>query len=126
MSDALEHQTRQLMRRLNIQAQPVREDQYVQVSMTAFDAGCVVGFRRQEEDGPFTGWEIVATTDEPESAKYGYYSVQELAALRPSWIVGLQLPTGWAFRFDGDTLVDCVSDKKLTSLVNLRVKTIRK
>ena len=122
MSNALEHQARQLMHRLNIHPQLVREDQYVQVSMTAFDAASVVGFRRQEEDGSFTGWEIVATTDVPESARYGYYSVRELAALRPSWLVGLQLPTGWAFRFDGDTLIDCVSDKKVTLPVNVQVE----
>jgi len=122
MSNVLEHQTRQLMHRLNIQPQPVREEQYVQVSITAIDAASVVGFRRREEDGPFTGWEIVATTDVPESARYGYYSVRELAALRPAWLVGLQLPTGWAFRFDGNTLVDCVSDKKVTLPVNLRVE----
>jgi hypothetical protein len=117
----LEQQVRQLMRLLNVQAQPVRDEQYVQVSRIAIETASVVGFRRPGEGGMFTGWEIVGTTEDLESAKHGYYSVRELAALRPAWLVALQLPPNWAFRFDGDTLIDCVSDTNVTFPVNMKV-----
>jgi hypothetical protein len=118
----LEQQARQLMRLLNVQAQPLRDEQYVQVSRMAIEGASVVGFRRQAEEGMFTGWEIVDTTEDLASARHGYYSVRELVALRPEWLVALQLPANWAFRFDGDTLIDCVSDTKVTFPVNMKVE----
>jgi hypothetical protein len=39
----------------------------------------------------------------------GLYSVTELAARRLVWLVAMNLPSGWAFRFTGHTLMDCVS-----------------
>jgi hypothetical protein len=106
---------------LNIDAQPVGAMQYVHVSNQAMRAVSVVGHRRDEEDGPFTGWEIVSTTDVLDSASFGYYMVRELTEQRPAWLVALYLPPGWSFRFVGNTLVDCVSVHGETYTVNLSI-----
>jgi hypothetical protein len=110
---------RQLMRRLNIRPQPVQARQYVHVSKQAMSAPSVVGFRREEENGPFTGWEIISTAEAPEFASFGYYRVDELAAQHPAWIIGLPLPAGWSLRFVGNTLIDCVSPAGETHAVVL-------
>jgi hypothetical protein len=109
VSAALDHYAHELRQHLNVPLQPVRDEQYVRVSEAALRAPSVVGVRVEDKD-PFTGWQIVATSETPAQAAFGVLNVRELASEHPAWLLGLQLPTGWAFRFVGNTLVDCVSE----------------
>src|SRR5690349_12353707 len=120
MTPALEQYTRDLAQRLSITMTPVRDEQYVHVSEAALSAPSVVGVRLSDS-GPFTGWEIIATSEVDERPQFGYVSVRELAAEKPVWLVGLQLPVGWAFRFVGNTLIDCVSDSGKTIPLKISV-----
>ena len=122
MNSTIQSQIRDVTERLGVKPQHVRDDQYVQVSRAAIESLSVVGFRRDDHDEEFTDWEIVATAEDPEAARFGYYSVRELAALHPEWLVAMSLPAGWAFRFDGDTLVDCVSQDGRTIGLNMKVR----
>ena len=123
MNAVIESQMRELLKRLDLRGHPVRDEQYIQASKGAVESPSVVGFRREDDGGPFTGWEIVATAENTETAQFGYYSARELAALRPEWFVAMSLPPGWAFRFEGNTLVDCVTDAHQTLRLNLQVRT---
>jgi len=108
MNPELAAMQRQLLQTLAVDSQPVEENQYVHVSEAAARMPSVVGVRLAEEK-PFTGWQIVATNESPDTAKFGYWSVREIQAEHPAWVLALVLPTGWAFRFTGNTLIDCVS-----------------
>lgn len=121
MTPVLELHSRELLQRLNVAAEPVGDEQYVHASNAALRAVSIVGVRRKEDD-PFTGWEIVAASEDPGAAQFGYSTVKELAAEHPAWLVALQLPVGWAFRFVGNTLVDCVSPEGVTHRLGIEVK----
>jgi hypothetical protein len=116
-----EVQSRRVLEALGAAEQRVHAEQYVHVSSSAIDAPGIVGYRRNEQD-PFTGWEIIATTEDVESATFGYYSVRELSAKRPEWLIALPLPAGWSFRFVGKTLIDCVSPDGETHPMNIFVE----
>jgi hypothetical protein len=123
MSAALDHYANELQQRLNVRLQPVQVEQYVRVSEAALRAPSVVGVRVADKD-PFTGWQVVATSEVPAQATFGVLKVRELASEHPAWLLGLQLPTGWAFRFAGNTLVDCVSEDGETHSVRISVDEI--
>jgi hypothetical protein len=97
-----------LLQTLGVEGHAVDAGQYVRVSSVALHAVSVVGYRRPESELTFTGWEIVSASS-PTSKGYGLYALRELSRLRLVWIAAMILPTGWAFRFVGQTLVDCVS-----------------
>jgi hypothetical protein len=120
MNPDLEAMQRQLLQTLAVGSQPVEESQYVHVSEAATRTPSVVGVRLAEEK-PFTGWKIVATNESPDIAKFGYWTVREIQAEHPAWLVALVLPTGWAFRFTGDTLIDCVSQAGVRHVVKMSV-----
>jgi hypothetical protein len=123
MSDTVNNQVKALAHRLGVDALPVRDEQYVQVSRAAIQSDSVFGFRREADDGLFTGWEIFSTDEKLELAQNGYYSVRELAALRPEWLIALRLPVRWTFRFAGKTLIDGVSASGETIALNMQVQT---
>lgn len=112
---------RQLIAQLNVEPEPVTATQFVHVSAGAMGAAVVVGHRGDDESGPFTGWRVVSTTDEVETASFGYYTVRELARQRPAWLAAMILPRSWSFRFSGSTLVDCVSPAGETYAIGLRI-----
>ncbi|HEX5005758.1 MAG TPA: hypothetical protein VFV70_01520 [Hyphomonadaceae bacterium] len=104
-----EQQAEQIARAAGVAPLPPRDEAYLYVSLAAFDAQSVIGVRCVEEGEPFTGWRIVATSDDVDSAKFGYFSTAELEAIRPEWMMALALPTGWSFAMEGATLVQCTS-----------------
>ena len=120
MTATIEQHIRDLSRRLAIQSQAVGDEQYVRVSERATSAPSVVGVRSPDTD-PFTGWIVVATSETPAQARFLVYSVRELLAEHPAWQLGLQLPVGWAFRYVGNTLLDCVSETGETHDVRISV-----
>jgi hypothetical protein len=122
MNAHLETQARELLRRVGALPYPLHDDLYVAVSNAAIEAAAVIGMHRDDEDVPITGWMIVSMAEAPEAANFAYYSVREIEAQRPEWLVGLHLPIGWAFRIDGNTLVDCVTGKRTTIPVNTKIE----
>ena len=110
-----------LATRLHVTPAPVTATQFVQVSTAAMQDGSVVGHRCDDERDPFTGWTIVSSADVLDEARFGYHTVRELARDRPAWMVALILPRSWSFRFEGDSLVDCVSRAGETHAIGLNV-----
>lgn len=104
---------RDMLLTVGVDGEAVAPDQYVRVSRDAMQSTSVVGHRQPDPEAPFTGWQIVSagTADE---AEFGQYAVRELARARLAWIAPLVLPTGWAFRCVGHTLVDALSPQGQT------------
>ena len=111
----------QLIAQLNVEPESVTATQFVHVSTGAMAAAEVVGHRGDDASGPFTGWTVVSTTDVPETASFGYYTVRELARQRPAWLAAMILPRSWSFRFSRSTLVDCVSPAGETYAIGLSI-----
>jgi hypothetical protein len=109
-----------LLRMLHVNDQPVKARQYARVSRDAIQAVSVVGYRHKEVEAPFTGWQVVSTMP-PQERIWGLYSIRELTAQRLVWLVAMNLPTGWAFRFAGNTLMECVSPEGVTHELNFSV-----
>lgn len=110
-----------LLHELGVNEDHVAASQYLEVSQEAMRSVSVVGYRREDQEEPFTGWQIVATTGAAAEDSWGMYSVRELAAHRLVWIVPLVLPVGWSFRCVGNTLVDCVSPARQTHPLNISI-----
>jgi hypothetical protein len=97
----------------------VEGNHFVRVADEALRAHGVLGLWIAElAELPITGWQIDSAAQYPEpSTGYGVYSVDELVALRPIWVVPLVLGEGWSFHCDDDTLVDVLTpDGQLVSI----------
>ena len=86
-----------LLARMGVIGQPVTDEQYVRLSEQARAASVVFGLRNEENDGPITGWVIVATDVPVDAQTFGYHAVKELAADAYVWATALCLPIGCSF-----------------------------
>ena len=120
MTPDFERQQGELLSLLGVEGRPVDESNYVHVSDSAERAASVVGVHIADQP-PFSGWQILATTEAPALAKFGYCTVAELRDAHPAWLLALPLPAGWAFRCVGDTLIDCVFEGGERKVVNMSV-----
>jgi len=91
----------------------VAAQQYVRVSNDAMRAIAVAGHRLSESEPSFSGWQIVSATLSGNET-HGLYTMRELAGEHLVWLTAMILPTGWAFRFVGNTSIDCVSPARDT------------
>jgi hypothetical protein len=115
-------QARELVLRRALAADPALDpdivdgNQYVRVADGAMEVDGVLGrWYAGLEALPITGWQIDAAAQP--GGGYGMYSVDELMAVRPVWVVPLILGQGWSFHCDGDTLVDVLTpDGQLVSI----------
>lgn len=99
---------KQMLSLLGITGVPTSADQFVRVAEDALHAVSVVGHREHATEAIISGWQLI-TANSSNNTRFAQYSVRELAALRPAWCAALALPPQWAFRFAGNTLMDCLS-----------------
>lgn len=125
MNPRIHELQQELASRLGLQPQPLAPAQYVRVETSALQADAVVGRRSDDEQDPFTGWELVPVSGSSAGWEFGQYSASELARLRPAWLVPLCLPMGWSFRCAGDTLVDVVDPQGVTRSMMLKLDVPR-
>jgi hypothetical protein len=109
-----------LMQVLGVVAEPVSAGQYVRVSNDALTATSIVGTRERETDRIASGWQLIAAS-ESGNEQFGLYKVSQLAGQHPSWCAAFALPPQWAFRFVGNTLIDCLTPAGETRSVMLSV-----
>lgn len=100
---------RQVLQMVGGAGEAVTAGQYIRVSQDGMDSVTVVGFRHQEDEPIFSGWQLVSPGSIAQNEVFGLYTARELAAHRLVWIVALVLAAGWSFRCVGNTLVDAVS-----------------
>ena len=110
----------ELMRRLAIAPLPVSVEQRVRIASDALSATSIVGVREAETDQIASGWQLTAATEKG-NEQFGLYTVRQVAEQWPHWCAALALPAGWAFRFVGRTLLDCVSPDGKTHEVMLSI-----
>lgn len=110
----------QLMQMLQLPAESVLAQQYVRIAESALNGVSAFGHRFPETESLFTGWQISSAASAADDT-FGQFSVRELAHRHLAWIVGLCLPSGWSFRFAGNSLIDCVAPTGQTHAVMLSI-----